>query len=171
METVIVTPPINSATFRTDFPEFADANDYPDSSINYWLAIATIMIVAPRWGRMLVFAIESYTAHNLVLEKQAQDAASLHAWPGISKGVISAETPGAVSVNYDSSMTLEEEGGFWNLTTFGTRFLHLARLAGMGPMQVGPACGCPGTVPGAQNDLGQAYSGPSMIPSPGSTFS
>jgi len=170
MPLVTVVPPCTAASFRTDFPAFADTNDYPDTSINFWLAIATIMIVASRWGRMVVFAIESYAAHNLVLEKKNQDAARLHGWPGISKGVISAESPGAVSVNYDSSQTLEEEGGFWNLTEYGTRFLHLARLAGMGPLQVGPGCGCEGTVAGAQNNFGGGWSGPSCWPSPGSTF-
>ena len=134
------TPVVTLAQFRSDFSEFADSVRYPDNSVNYWLAIATIQLNANRFdANMLIIATELYIAHNLVLEAQAQQTAKAAGWPGVSKGVISGENAGAVSVSYDTTAAIELDAGHWNLTVFGIRFIRLAKMFGAGPIQVG--CG------------------------------
>lgn len=84
------------------------------------------------------FAIELYVAHNLVLEKQAVDAAKAGGDPGTKVGVITSKSVGGVSVSYDvSSMTGEDGAGFWAQTTYGLRFWRLAKSVSAGPIQIG----------------------------------
>lgn len=227
---------VTVATFRADFPEFADTNKYPNSTIQYWLAIANIMmglstgstpqvgafsgtingqvltvdsidfgslsllplalagngipanalvlsqingpqggpgtynlnfsaeIVAPEemvvlqnantsggnafWGASAVtatsppttmadFATELFVAHNIELEKQAVENASTGGDPGTGRGVIASKSIGGVSVSFDTSQIVDPNSGFWGLTTYGLRFIRLARLRGSGPIQVG----------------------------------
>ena len=144
------TPVVTATQFRTDYPEFKDANKYPDSSINYWLAVATLLLNTNRWNAtILILGTELYVAHNLVLEAEAQDQAKANGWPGLSKGVINSESAGAVTVSYDTEPALEKDAGHWNLTKFGTRFIKLARQAGAGPIYVGSDCSPAGTITGA----------------------
>lgn len=165
---LVVTP----TEFRSDFPEFEDATIYLTSTINYWLSVASFLLNAERFieNNTLILATECFVAHQMVLEAQASAAAKLGGWPGISKGAISAEGAGDVNLSYEVPMTLEEDAGNYNLTTYGTRFWQLANMAGMGPIQVGPGgpgigigFGGAGTVPGASLP-GKAYSGPNTLP-------
>lgn len=226
---------VTAATFRVDFPEFADTNKYPNTTINYWLAIANIMmgisassapqvaaftgtitgqvlaVIAidfgslsllplvltgdevpanalvlsqingpqggpgtynlnfsanigeqemvalgnttttggnPYWGATSVaatsppttladFATELFVAHSIVLEKQAIDQASTGGNPGTQIGVITSKSIGGVSVSFDVSQIVDQKSGFWGQTQYGLRFIRLARLRGMGPIQIG----------------------------------
>jgi Protein of unknown function (DUF4054) len=152
--------------FRADFPEFADQKLYPKSAFTYWATVATLMLNQQRWGGILLLAMELFIAHNLVLEAQAQQTALAGGWPGISKGAITAETPGEVSVSYDAVIAAEADGGNWNLTVYGTRFIYWARMAGSGGAQIGPggSCGDAGIVPGVNDAVGAAWSGPNCLP-------
>lgn len=156
------TPIITADTFRADLPEFLDKAIYLDSWINYWLAVATIMLNACRWGNALQLGTEQFVAHHIVLEAQQVQTGQAGGWPGISKGAISSETPGEVSVSYDTVPTLEEGAGHWNLTVYGSRFIRLARLMGAGPLQIGPGGMCAGGIPGTGG--GAAWSGPNCLP-------
>lgn len=162
---VSVIPIVTPAQFVADYPEFKDPSKYPESSISYWLAVATVLLDPVRWGAMLQVGVELLVAHEIQVEAQAQDTALIGGWPGISKGPISSESAGAVNLSYDSVQALETEGGNWNLTVYGTRFLRRARMAGAGPLQIGPSCGLgAGTVPGANGGSGAAWSGPNCLP-------
>lgn len=160
-----VTPILTPAQFRTDLPEFSDKNAYQDSTLTYWIAVASFLLNPQRFEdpNILYLAAEMFVAHNMVIEAQAQSTAEVGGWPGISKGAISAESPGAVSVSYDTVSTLEEGAGNFNLTVYGTRFWNLCQMAGAGPVQIGPSGGCAGTVLGA-SDGGPAWSGPNCRP-------
>jgi len=166
---VNVTPIVTAKQFTSDYPEFADPGTYPVSSINYWLTVATILLNPARWGTALQLGVELFVAHELVLEAQALQTGQAAGWPGISKGAINSESPGEVTVSYDTAIALEADGGNWNLTVYGSRFLRWARMAGAGPVQVGPGggSGMTGVVPGT--DFGPAWSGPDCKPS-GSGF-
>jgi hypothetical protein len=160
-----ICPIINSAQFRSDFPEFSDKTKYPDSAVNYWLAVATLLLVPDRWANVLQLGVELYIAHNMVLEAMSLDTAKAGGWPGLSKGTIQSESPGAVTIAYDSEPVLETDGGHWNLTVYGTRFLRFARMAGAGPIQVGPCGPGAGTLTGDfYNSSGPGWSGPPMKP-------
>ncbi|HVI10224.1 MAG TPA: DUF4054 domain-containing protein [Candidatus Binatia bacterium] len=134
----ITNPILTPAQLRTDFPEFEKSATYPDSTINFWICVASKLLNPCRWDDMLKTAMELFVAHNLVLEVQAQQTALNDGWPGISKGAINNESAGAVSVGYDTASVLEADAGHWNLTVYGTRFIRLARMFGSGPIQVGP---------------------------------
>ncbi len=226
---------VTAATFRADFPEFSNALTYPDSVINYWLAISAILLgitpgaapqvaafnglvagqtltvnsvdfgslsllplllsgnnipanalilsqingaqgaagqynvsftanvaaqelVAlgnatgtggnPYWGAASVlatsppttladFATELFVAHQIVLEKQAIDQANSGGDPGTRIGVVTSKSVGGVSVSFDVSQIVDPKSGFWGMTMYGLRFIRLARLRGMGPVQIG----------------------------------
>ena len=83
------------------------------------------------------YAIELFAAHQIVLEKQAVDAAQAGGDPGTKIGVITSKGVGGVSVSYDVSSIVEEGGGYWNQTIWGMRFWRLAKAVSGGPIQLG----------------------------------
>jgi hypothetical protein len=133
--------PLTIGAFRQDYPEFTNDVDYPDASLTYWLNIATMMLNANRWDENLNMGLELFMAHHLVLEKMSRDTAKVGGWPGLNKGAISGETTNAGSVSYDTNSVIEADAGHWNYTIYGTRFIHLVRMFGAGPIQIGPGCG------------------------------
>jgi hypothetical protein len=158
---------VNPDRFRNDFSEFADKNAYPDSTICFWVGVASMFINRERWCEALCLGVELYTAHQLVLEKQAIDTVQAGGWPGLNKGLINNESPGAITIGYDAASTVEESGGHWNLTVYGTRFLRIARMMGAGPIQIGPGgggFGAAGSVPGLYNSSSPGWSGPPCKP-------
>lgn len=152
-----------AAQFRADFPEFEDSGVYSDGSISFWLNLAygttaqPIGLLPPqRWAERLDVGAELFVAHNIVLEKQAMDAAASGGAPGISQGPIGSKSVGPVSIGYNTQAALELDAGHWNLTVYGTRFVWLAKIAGAGPLQEPGGCGPPGT--------GGAWAGPPLWP-------
>lgn len=123
------------ATFRTDFPEFASNALYPDAQITFWLNLGVKLLPECRWQDLLDAGLELFTAHNLVLERQAQASAATGAPPGVAAGMVSAKSVDKVSVNYDTASAMEADAGHWNTTTFGQRFIRLARMVGAGGVQ------------------------------------
>ena len=139
---------ITPASFRLDWVAFSNQALYPNPVVNFWITVAGFMLRTERWGSGSAaatspvttpydLATELFVAHNLVLEKQADDAAKRGATPGVSKGPIASMSVGGVSVSYDDAAGLEEGAGHWNLTTYGTRLKRLMDLFGAGPVQVG----------------------------------
>lgn len=156
---------VNAASFRAAFPEFANVAVYPDAQIVFWQGVAQTLLPG-RWGPSGTVADAAPTlrdigtcffiAHNLVLEKQAQDAAARGGAPGINSGPMSSKGVGGVHAGYDTNAGLEMEAGHWNLTTYGTRFIRLAKSVGLAGMQFGG--GSPfGCYPGP---FGFVYDGP-----------
>lgn len=122
---------------RSDFPEFAGTASYPDTVVNFWFSVAARMLIASRWGNMLSVGIELYVAHNLVLEAQAAMTTAVGGIPGVSKGPVSGESIDKGSVSYDSVTASEGGAGNWNLTTYGSRFIRMAKMFGAGGLQAG----------------------------------
>lgn len=83
------------------------------------------------------FALELWTAHQLVLEKQAVAAALSGGNPGTSIGVITSKSVGSVSVSFDVSSIVEDGAGYYNQTIYGMRFWRLAKAVSGGPLQIG----------------------------------
>lgn len=136
---------LNVETFRKDWPEFVVAQ-YPDEWITFWSIIADKLMSQDRWGNMRFVAMALFTAHNLVLEKQARDASRIGGSPGQATGAIAGRSVDKASVTYDANITSVEGYGNFNLTTYGTRLAFLIECFGAGPVQVGIGCGWPGTV-------------------------
>lgn len=127
---------MDAATFRQDFPEFADPQVYPDPQVAFYIRVAEKLLPECRWGEMLPYAIELFVAHHLAIGRQNEQAASVGATPGAVKGPATSKAVDKVSVSYDAGSVALDDGGFWNLTTYGIRFLQLARLFGAGGVQL-----------------------------------
>jgi hypothetical protein len=127
---------VDSTQFRTDFPEFADTTTYPDATVNLWLTIAVSLVNACRWGDLTNIGIVLVTAHHLAMAARDEQAASAGGIPGQVTGPTASKSVDKVSVSYDAGAVSLSDAGFWNLTSYGIRFLGLARLMGAGGMQL-----------------------------------
>ncbi|VXB24819.1 putative bacteriophage protein [Burkholderia sp. 8Y] len=127
---------MDAAQFRSDFPEFADTTRYPDSLVTLWLTVAASLVNADRWGELTNIGLELVTAHHLVLAARDQQAADGGGLPGQSSGPQSSKSIDKVSVSYDTGATTVADAGFWNMTSYGVRFMGLTRLMGAGGMQL-----------------------------------
>lgn len=130
---------VDAGTFRSDFPEFADGTAYPDSTISFFIALAGKLLNPDRWYDLLDYATELYVAHNLVLSSRNVLTSEGGGIPGMVMGPQRSKTVDDVIVSYDTSAITLDNGGFWNLTTYGVQLLQLIRMAGSGGYQVG-AC-------------------------------
>jgi Protein of unknown function (DUF4054) len=157
----MITPTI----FRQNFNAFADPGVFDDNSINLFLGVAGNLMNDNRWGgnadevldgngNITTMGTQDYgiclfTAHHLVL--MARDNATVRAdgLPGTVEGVRNAKSVDKVSVSYDTEGVMIKGGDFWNMTQYGIRFLHLARMMGTGGalqlISVGPLYGDGGT--------------------------
>jgi len=134
---IVVPVPLTIARFRQDFTEFANTAVYPDNAVTFWLSVATLMLNPDRWARLLGVGIELFAAHNLVLEAQALATVNVGGIPGITKGPVTSEAAGAVSVSYDVQAGINKDAAHWNLTTYGTRLYKLMMIFGAGPVHLG----------------------------------
>lgn len=148
-------PAVTEAQFRADYPQFADTTIYPSNQVVYWLTVATVMTSGSAangnmlWGTLLPIGIELFTAHFVTLMGMQLKTAQVGGIPGLSKGPISSESPGAVSVSYDTNAAMEENAGHWNETQFGRQFIRLAKMVGAGAVQIGGATFGAGSANGA----------------------
>lgn len=126
---------MDSAQFRQDFPEFSTPQ-YSDSAINLWMNLAKATLPADRWCDYLDIGIELWVAHNLALAAGNQLTASAGGAPGQIKGPVTSKSVDKVSVGYDSGAAAIQDGGFFNLTTYGIQFLQLAQMVGTGGIQL-----------------------------------
>lgn len=136
-------------SFRRDYGEFASEAAYPPSVVNYYLALGAIMMNQRRWGSPLTTAdsppktqydmgLELFVAHHITIEKQAMDAAKIGGTPGVGQGgPVSSKSTGPISISYDTGAAAELDAGHWNLTIYGKRFINMALMVGIGPIQVG----------------------------------
>lgn len=129
--------PITLTRFRGDLPAFANVNTFPDEVVSFWLMVASVQTNPERWGCMWSVGVELYVAHHVVIDVKNQGEVAVGSLPGLTRGMISSESVGPVSLGYDTSGSSEEEGSHWNLTTYGIRYLYLARQMGAGPVQIG----------------------------------
>lgn len=122
--------------FRADFPEFADKTKYPDSLVQIWLTVAVSLVNPLRWMELTNLGMELVTAHHLVLAQRDQAAAAVGGAPGEVKGPTASKSVDKVSVSYDAGAATLDDAGFWNLSSYGIRFLTLARCMGAGGLQL-----------------------------------
>jgi hypothetical protein len=148
----MATPAVTISQFLSDIPELDTSNvtdpalvQIPKSAIQYWLNIALAMVNVDRWGGptsvTYIMGVEMFTAHNVVLEALAQRDMDMAGIPGIAVGAVAGKSSGDVQISYDTASVLEMDGGHWNYSIFGKRFLHAARMFGAGGLQIGtPGC-------------------------------
>ena len=152
---------ITFAQFTADYPEFANASQ---AQFNLYQNRATLNLIAA-WGEAAQsgqpytqydIGMELIIAHFLALAAMRAKTAAAGGVP-LGKGVISSESAGPNSVNYDITSATEEDAGHWNLTDYGRDYIQQARLIGAAPTQASPAGNC--------NPLnGPAWNGPWPYP-------
>lgn len=128
---------VTVAQFRLDFPAFADTTVYPDTAFAFWYAIALRLMNAALWASLLDVGSELFVAHHLALEARSEAAANAGGIPGESVGPLNSKSVDKVSMGYDTSAGIELEAGHWNLTIYGTRYIRLVRMVGIGCVQIG----------------------------------
>lgn len=131
---------VTTTQLRGDFPALKDPSVFPDEVLNFWLTVAQQMVNLDRWGNLWSLGVELFAAHHSIIDIYNQDTVNNGGIPGLNRGAINSESAGPVNLSYDTAGSSEEGGGHWNLTTYGTRYLHTARLMGAGPIYVG-TCG------------------------------
>jgi hypothetical protein len=163
---------VTPASFRQCFPAFTSSLSFPDSSIAFWLGIATMMLPSDRWGSPaptsavpltapIDWGTVLYVAHHLVLEDQSNKAAARGGTPGVQKGAIASDSANSVTRSYAVNAGLELDAGHWGSTIYGNRFLALVKMIGMGPITIG---GGPGYGWFAGAPCGPAWPGPTPFP-------
>ncbi|WP_427183534.1 DUF4054 domain-containing protein [Bordetella bronchialis] len=124
------------AKFRQDFPEFADETAYPDAEVTFFSGLAEQLLPECRWGTVWTYAVELFTAHQLVVARRNQQTAGAGGAPGAVSGPTTAKAVDKVSVSYDAAAVTLEDGGFWNMSSYGIQLLQLARMFGAGGIQL-----------------------------------
>lgn len=133
---------VTVASFRQNFPEFGSITKYPNSQAAFWLDVADKLVANRyRWGELRDTGIQLFVAHMLVLEYQAQQQSQTGGLPGTDVGPVNNKSVDKVSYGMDVAAATDPGAGHWNLTTYGTRYMYLVKLIGMGPIQVGIGCG------------------------------
>lgn len=124
------------AAFRANFPEFKDATKYPNTQITFWSGVAAKQVLESVWDDQWNVGVSLYTAHELVLSAQNEQASRFGGSPGQQGGIANNKTVGSTTVSYDSQSSTEKDAGYWNLTTYGKQFIRLVRIFGAGAIQL-----------------------------------
>ncbi|HGL4259613.1 DUF4054 domain-containing protein [Burkholderia dolosa] len=122
--------------FRQAFPEFDDTTTYPDALVQFWMTVAVSLVNVDRWGDLTDLGIALVTAHHLALAVKDQKMAVVGGVPGQVSGPQSSKAVDKVSASYDTAAVAIKDGGFWNATMYGVRYLSLAMMMGAGGMQL-----------------------------------
>ena len=130
------TAPFSPDQFRIDFPEFVDKTKYPDPMITFWAGLGDTLLNVRRWRDLRPYGLSLYVAHNVALAAMNRAAAIAGGMPGQNVGITNHESVGPLSVASDVQSSIEENGGQYNLTTYGSQFLRLSRIVGMGGAQI-----------------------------------
>ena len=137
IETPITPATFDSSQFRLDFPEFSDVVKYTNNMIGFWAGIGDKMLNSNRWGTLRTYGMELFVAHNMVLQSQDMAASAIAGGtPGGASGLITSQSAGSISVSIDTQGSIEENGGNYNLTKYGTIFIRLSRMVGIGGLQL-----------------------------------
>ncbi|MDN7488484.1 MULTISPECIES: DUF4054 domain-containing protein [unclassified Burkholderia] len=124
------------AQFRQSFPEFNDTTTYPDSLVQFWMTVAVSLVNADRWGELTDLGVALVTAHHLALALKDQKTAAVGGVPGQVTGPQSSKAVDKVSASYNTEAVAIKDGGFWNATMYGVRYLSLALMMGSGGIQL-----------------------------------
>lgn len=129
---------VTEATFRADFPEFADATQYSSAEVALYNTIAELMLgpSALRWDTLFDRGCELVIAHHLALAARAALTAAAGGIPGEVVGPATAKSVDKVSVSRDVGAVTREGDPFWNMTTYGIQLMTYVRLIGAGPIQL-----------------------------------
>lgn len=135
---------VTVTSFRKDLPEFTDPGRYDGNLITTFIALASAFQNTFRWDPLTIdYGTQQFVAHHLVLQARNNATADASGIPGTVEGVRTTKTVDKVTVGYDVESVTLKDAAFWNMTTYGIRFLQLTRAYGSGGFQVGAGpAGC-----------------------------
>jgi len=141
---------VTVTSFRQDMPEFTDPSVYSAAMITRYINLGVNFQNQYRWDPSIIdYGTELFVAHNCVLDARNTAAVAAGGIPGTVQGVQTSKGADKVNVSYDTQAVTLENGEFWNMTTYGIRFLQLSRQYGTGGMQIGTGpCGSGAPYPG-----------------------
>lgn len=119
---------MDAATFRAVYPVFGDLIKYAPETVDYWLATARARLNPLVWQELLDEGLALFVAHKLSL------ATGVTA--GTGTGLVSSKSIGGVSIAYNTEIGVLEGAGAYNLSAYGREFFQLARMVGMGSVQL-----------------------------------
>ena len=128
--------PFTIAQFRIDFPEFVDTTKYPDAMVTFWSNLAYNLLNDERWGDIKYQGICLFTAHQIALQAMDIQDVTGGGDPGRSSAIISSASAGGVSMSMDTSASIENDAGHWNETRYGRQYIRLAKMFGIGGLQL-----------------------------------
>ena len=127
----------------TDNPEYTSDNflmAYPQFSmldisiVDAWVGIAHQCVKYSLWDKTWELGMGLFIAHFLTLYQQTieEDLGNPVLSKGLSKGLITSESVGGMSVSYDlGSFTSEFDGwGTFKQTIFGQQYAHFLQMMG-----------------------------------------
>lgn len=123
---------MDESAFRKRFPEFADPEKYPKTTVDLWADLGEELFGRERWGRKWETGVFLFVAHNLVLARGNAIASAAGGVPGSVSGTVTSKSVGSVSVSYNTSSAQDTKAGAWNQTTYGQQLFQLIRLVGQG---------------------------------------
>lgn len=132
---------LDVAAFRAAYPPFADATQYPDARISYWLTFAATMVNSRRWQRS---GLQDYgqgllTAHYLTMMERYDSSTGTYSLPsGTGSGAATSQSQSADGVSWSEGYDASAYAGDGQLgaTSYGQQFLDLRALVGAGGMQL-----------------------------------
>lgn len=125
-----------NAQFILDFPEFANNTIYTDAMLTFWQKFGRKLLDCRRWGTILTEGLELFMAHNLTIQANDIKISNSGGIPGQASGPVAAKKVGEASINYDTSSAMELGAGHWNTTIYGKQYIRLARMVGVGAVQL-----------------------------------
>lgn len=129
---------VTVASFRQSFPEFFDPSLYDANSITAFINLGVAFQNPARWDPLTIdYGTGLFVGHNLVLQARASAAAKAGGIPGTVEGVRTQKSVDKVAVGYDVNSVIEKDASWWNMTTYGIRFIQLTRAYGAGGFQLG----------------------------------
>lgn len=123
------------ADFRGRFPAFNDLTQYPTEQVGFYLDLGYLIHNPDRWGNLLDFGVQLWTAHSLSMDGPATAIAV--GVPGALRGNYTSMSADGVSWSRDFGSIVDPKAGHWNLSMYGIRWRDLMNLVGTGPLFVG----------------------------------
>lgn len=127
------------AGFREAFPAFTQEL-HPDARVAFHLRVAGLRLSPDRWDELLEDGIGLFVAHHLTLEAKTNQAKDGTGGMDAAAGTLASQTktvgPVSRSRSYTNAAIADPDAGHWNLTSYGLQFRDLAKLVGMGGVQL-----------------------------------
>jgi len=124
-------PEYTSDNFLTAYPQFSTLDT---SIVDAWVGIAHQCVKYSLWDKTWELGMGLFIAHFLTLYQQTieEDLVNPVLSKGLSRGLITSESVGGMSVSYDlGSFTSEFDGwGTFKQTIFGQQYVHFLQMMG-----------------------------------------